>query len=92
MPVAAANRTRGAHGPSSLQRASISAGVNGTISARFGAGFLNDRFSACPEAVSVGGRGIGGLRISGQLFPHDGSLTVRGHLNGHRVALLVPTA
>ena len=42
--------------------------------------------------VSVGGRGVGRLRITGQLFPHDGSLTVRGRLNGHRVALLVPTA
>jgi pimeloyl-ACP methyl ester carboxylesterase len=42
--------------------------------------------------VSVGGRGIGRLRITGQLFPHEGSLTVRGRLNGHRVALLVPTA
>ena len=42
--------------------------------------------------VSMGGRGIGRLRITGQLFPHDGPLTVRGRLNGHRVALLVPTA
>ena len=42
--------------------------------------------------VSLGGRGIGRLRITGQLFPHVGALTVRGRLNGHRVALLVPTA
>jgi hypothetical protein len=42
--------------------------------------------------VSVGGRVIGRLRISGQLFPHVDSLTARGRLNGHRVALLVPTA
>ena len=37
-----------------------------------------------PEAVRVGGRGIGRLRISGQLFPRDGSLTVRGHLKRPR--------
>jgi hypothetical protein len=42
--------------------------------------------------VSVGGHGIGRLKITGQLFPHVEPLTVRGRLNGHRVALLVPTA
>jgi hypothetical protein len=43
-------------------------------------------------AVSVGGRRIGRLQITGQVFPHLAPLTVRGRLNGHRVALLVPTA
>ncbi len=42
--------------------------------------------------VSFGGRRIGRLQITGQLFPHVASLTVRGRLNGHRVALLLPTA
>jgi pimeloyl-ACP methyl ester carboxylesterase len=42
--------------------------------------------------VSVSGRDIGRLKITGQLFPHSGSLTLRGRLNGHRLALLVPTA
>src|SRR4029077_11304312 len=38
--------------------------------------------------VSVGGRQIGRLQITGQLFPHLESLKVRGRLNAHRVALL----
>ena len=42
--------------------------------------------------VTMGGRRIGRLKITGQLFPHVESLTVRGSLNGHRVALRVPTA
>ena len=42
--------------------------------------------------VTMGGRHIGRLKITGQLFPHVESLAVRGRLNGHRVALLVPTA
>ena len=42
--------------------------------------------------VAMDGRHIGRLKITGQLFPHVESLTVRGRLNGHRVALLVPTA
>ena len=42
--------------------------------------------------VSVGGLRIGRLQITGQLFPHVEPLRVRGRLNGHRVALLVPTA
>ena len=42
--------------------------------------------------VSMNGQQIGRLQITGQLFPHIESLKVRGRLNGHRVALLVPTA
>ena len=42
--------------------------------------------------VSVSGHHIGHLQITGRLFPHLEPLTVRGRLNGHRIALLVPTA
>ena len=42
--------------------------------------------------VSVNGRRIGRLQLTGRLFPHAGPLAVRGRLDGHRIALLVPTA
>jgi hypothetical protein len=42
--------------------------------------------------VSVNGSRSGRLQIVGQLFPHTGPLRVRGRLDGHRIALLVPTA